>query len=117
MDNVLNRPLFRRREARNRLNDIAGVQRFEVGGPVRPQGLPSLNRMAAYQANMGLPDQPLSEREKEAEEQGSAIRSFLGDVADFGAGSISSLGVWRIWLGSRRFVARLRHSWGHVHRC
>ena len=92
MDNVLNRPLFRRREARNRLNDIAGVQRFDDGGPVRPQGLPSLNRMAAYQANMGLPDQPLSEREKEAEEQGSAIRSFLGDVADFGAGSISSLG-------------------------
>lgn len=32
MDNVLNRPLFRHREARNRLNDIAGVQRFQEGG-------------------------------------------------------------------------------------
>jgi len=34
MDNVLNRPLFRHREARDRLNDIAGVQRFNVGGYV-----------------------------------------------------------------------------------
>lgn len=42
MDNVLNRPLFRHREARDRLNDIAGVQRFQEGGPVRPEGLMSL---------------------------------------------------------------------------
>lgn len=42
MDNVLNRPLFRHREARDRLNDIAGVQRFQVGGDVRPEGLPSM---------------------------------------------------------------------------
>lgn len=51
MDNVLNRPLFRHREARDRLNDIAGVQRFQEGGPVferigrqpvRPAGLPSI---------------------------------------------------------------------------
>lgn len=93
MDNVLNRPLFRHREARNRLNDIAGVQRFEVGGPVRPQGLPSLNRMAAYQANMGLPDQPLSEREKEAEELGSAVRSFLGNIDDRLTGALIGAGT------------------------
>lgn len=42
MDNVLNRPLFRHREARDRLNDIAGVQRFQEGGDVRPEGLPSM---------------------------------------------------------------------------
>lgn len=42
MDNVLNRPLFRHREARDRLNDIAGVQRFQEGGDVRPEGLPSI---------------------------------------------------------------------------
>jgi len=42
MDNVLNRPLFRHREARDRLNESVGVQRFNVGGDVRPSGLPSL---------------------------------------------------------------------------
>lgn len=64
MDNVLNRPLFRHREARDRLNDIAGVQRFAPGGfvradpsgaivrqysqrPVRPVGLPSLPSASA----------------------------------------------------------------------
>lgn len=56
MDNVLNRPMFRRREARDRLNDIAGVQQFAVGGPVfesagrqpvRPEGLPTNWRGAA----------------------------------------------------------------------
>jgi hypothetical protein len=50
MDNVLNRPLFRHREARDRLNESVGVQRFQEGGPVfertgrqpvRPAGLPS----------------------------------------------------------------------------
>lgn len=34
MDSVLNRPLFRRREARDRLNEMAGVQGFQVGGPI-----------------------------------------------------------------------------------
>lgn len=64
MDNVLNRPLFRHREARDRLNDIAGVQRFQVGGvvsadpsgaimrqysqrPVRPVGLATLPSASA----------------------------------------------------------------------
>lgn len=64
MDNVLNRPLFRHREARDRLNDIAGVQRFAPGGfvtadpsgaitrqysqrPIRPVGLPSLPSASA----------------------------------------------------------------------
>lgn len=64
MDNVLNRPLFRHREARNRLNDIAGVQRFAPGGfvtadpsgaitrqysqrPVRPVGLATLPSASA----------------------------------------------------------------------
>jgi hypothetical protein len=42
MDNVLNRPLFRHREARDRLNESVGVQRFNDGGDVRPSGLPSL---------------------------------------------------------------------------
>jgi hypothetical protein len=42
MDNVLNRPLFRHREARDRLNESVGVQRFQEGGDVRPSGLPSL---------------------------------------------------------------------------
>lgn len=37
MDNVLNRPLFRRREARERLNDMAGVQGYQVGGAVIPE--------------------------------------------------------------------------------
>ena len=32
MDNVLNRPLFRHREARDRLNESVGVQRFAPGG-------------------------------------------------------------------------------------
>ncbi len=40
MDNVLNRPLFRHREARNRLNDIAGVQRFAPGGEVIQRFVP-----------------------------------------------------------------------------
>lgn len=57
MDNILNRPLFRRREARDRLNDMAGVQGYQDGGPVfesggrqpvRPAGLPSmLDRLRA----------------------------------------------------------------------
>jgi hypothetical protein len=64
MDNVLNRPLFRHREARDRLNDIAGVQRFAPGGvisadpsgaimrqysqrPVRPVGLATLPSASA----------------------------------------------------------------------
>jgi len=64
MDNVLNRPLFRHREARDRLNDIAGVQRFQVGGvvsadpsgaimrqysqqPIRPAGLAALPSASA----------------------------------------------------------------------
>lgn len=34
MDNVMNRPLFRRREARDRLNEMAGVQGYQVGGPI-----------------------------------------------------------------------------------
>lgn len=35
MDNVLNRPLFKRRAARDRLNDMAGVAPgYDVGGPV-----------------------------------------------------------------------------------
>jgi hypothetical protein len=34
MDNVLNRPLFRRRDARDHLNDMAGVKKFQDGGPV-----------------------------------------------------------------------------------
>jgi hypothetical protein len=34
MDNVLNRPLFRHREARDRLNESIGVQRFQPGGEV-----------------------------------------------------------------------------------
>lgn len=59
MDNVMNRPMFRRRDARDRLNDMAGVQGYNVGGgivadptgaiqrpfqqpSVRPAGLPSL---------------------------------------------------------------------------
>ena len=42
MDNVLNRPLFRHREARDRLNESVGVQRFNDGGDVRPGGLPSI---------------------------------------------------------------------------
>jgi hypothetical protein len=42
MDNVLNRPLFRHREARDRLNESVGVQRFNDGGDVRPSGLPSI---------------------------------------------------------------------------
>jgi hypothetical protein len=42
MDNVLNRPLFRHREARDRLNESVGVQRFNDGGDVRPEGLPSI---------------------------------------------------------------------------
>ena len=36
MDNVLNRPLFRHREARDRLNESVGVQRFRPGGEVIP---------------------------------------------------------------------------------
>lgn len=60
MDNILNRPLFRRREARDRLNEMAGVQGFQAGGPVfeaggrqpvRPAGLPSmLDRLQASSA-------------------------------------------------------------------
>jgi hypothetical protein len=42
MDNVLNRPLFRHREARDRLNESVGVQRFQEGGDVRPGGLQSI---------------------------------------------------------------------------
>lgn len=63
MDNVMNRPMFRRRDARDRLNDMAGVQNtvqgYQIGGgivadptgaiqrpfqqpTVRPAGLPSL---------------------------------------------------------------------------
>lgn len=51
MDSVLNRPMFRRREARDRLNEMAGVQGYQAGGPVfetagrqpvRPAGLPSM---------------------------------------------------------------------------
>lgn len=34
MDNVMNRPLFRRRDARDRLNEMAGVQGYQVGGPI-----------------------------------------------------------------------------------
>jgi hypothetical protein len=111
MDNVLNRPLFRHREARDRLNDIAGVQRFEVGGPVqgfqpggevRPEGLPSIMEilqagslgrnmpMAAGQVtNLPEVERPLTEREKEAAETGSSMRSYI----DRGAGAISSLGM------------------------
>jgi hypothetical protein len=40
MDNVLNRPLFRHREARDRLNESVGVQRFNVGGVVAGAGNP-----------------------------------------------------------------------------
>lgn len=64
MDNVLNRPLFRRRDAREHLNNMAGVQKFEVGGivsadpsgaitrqyqqrPVRPAGLATLPSVSA----------------------------------------------------------------------
>jgi hypothetical protein len=52
MDNVLNRPLFRHREARDRLNESIGVQRFQEGGPVRPEGLLSLRD--ALQAMPGM---------------------------------------------------------------
>jgi hypothetical protein len=111
MDNVLNRPLFRHREARNRLNDIAGVQRFEVGGPVqgfqpggevRPEGLPSIMEIlqagslgrnmpmvAGQVTNLPEVERPLTAREKEAAETGSSMRSFI----DRGAGAISSLGM------------------------
>lgn len=63
MDNVLNRPLFRNREARDRLNDIAGVQRFQDGGPVqgfqpggevRPEGL-NTNWRGALTMTGGVP--------------------------------------------------------------
>ena len=72
MDNVLNRPLFRHREARNRLNDIAGVQRFAPGGfvtadpsgaitrqysqrPIRPEGLPSIMDQQALRGSRAEP--------------------------------------------------------------
>lgn len=63
MDNIMNRPLFRRREARDRLNDMAGVQGYQVGGPVfapsgaimrpMPQGFPTAPQQGVRPA--GLP--------------------------------------------------------------
>lgn len=73
MDNVLNRPLFRRREARDRLNEMAGVQGFQEGGAVRPAGLPSARELAA-------------------EQTGSMIRSGLSSLADRTAGALSAAG-------------------------
>ncbi|CAB4138401.1 hypothetical protein UFOVP330_34 [uncultured Caudovirales phage] len=64
MDNVMNRPLFRRREARDRLNEMAGVQGYQVGGPVfegggrepvRPAGLPTLMDRLRSSGAMAFP--------------------------------------------------------------
>jgi hypothetical protein len=91
MDNVLNRPLFRHREARDRLNESVGVQRFNVGGGVfanpsgaidrptaqgmpiiplqliRPAGLPSALAVATGQENPELYGRAASGMVKSAE--------------------------------------------------
>jgi hypothetical protein len=91
MDNVLNRPLFRHREARDRLNESVGVQRFNVGGgvfanpsgaidrpiaqgmpivplqPIRPAGLPSALAVATGQENPELYGRAASGMVKSAE--------------------------------------------------
>ncbi len=52
MDNVLNRPLFRHREARDRLNESVGVQRFQEGGIVSGAGNPDFGGGSRAPVNM-----------------------------------------------------------------
>ena len=102
MDNVMNRPLFRRRDARDRLNDMAGVQRFDDGGPIRttipsPLGIEAaLAQTDPYLLETFSPvatvQRPKSAREMSAEQAGGSIRSALGTFADYTAGALSAAG-------------------------
>lgn len=106
MDNVMNRPLFRRRDARDRLNDMAGVQGYDVGGPIESAGIPSIMDQIRASGMSTLPppmaaafgladllqqpsEAPLSAREKQAAETGSMLRTGL----DYGAGALSAAGT------------------------
>jgi hypothetical protein len=73
MASVFDRPMFQNNTAaRNRLNDIAGIERFDRGGPV---------------------ESPLQQRRVvEAGQLGDVIRSGLGTAADYTLGVLSGTG-------------------------
>jgi hypothetical protein len=72
MASVLDRPMFRNTAARDRLSDIAGIERFDKGGPV---------------------ESPLQQRRVvEAGQLGNVVRSALGTASDYTLGALSGAG-------------------------
>ena len=72
MADVFDRPMFKNTAARDRLKDIAGIERFDKGGPV---------------------ESPLQQRRVvEAGQIGNVIRSGLGTAADYTLGVLSGTG-------------------------
>ena len=103
MDNVMNRPLFRRREARVR-SDMEMEARRVIPSPILgnepsrpPSGIESaLMATDPYLMETFAPAQttqrPKSARELAAERTGGTLRSALSSLADMGAGALSAAG-------------------------